>query len=79
MKEKRKRENDVQELSDSSPITTYDRITFPPSKKRAQVEETDLDMSALRVQIWSVHIIFDIEFMISDSSTILSASRTREC
>ena len=78
MKKKHKRENDVQELSES-PITTYGRITFPHSKKRARVEETDLNMSALRVQIWSVHVFFDIEFMISDPSTILSASRTREC
>ena len=56
---KRKRENDVQELSES-PIATYGRITFLHSKKRAQVEETDLNMSALRVQIWSVHVFFDI-------------------
>ena len=59
MKKKRKRENDVQELSES-PIATYGRITFLHSKKRAQVEETDLNMSALRVQIWSVHVFFDI-------------------
>jgi hypothetical protein len=54
IKKKRKRENDVQESE--SPIATYSRITFPPSKKRARVEETDLDMSALHVQIWLVHV-----------------------
>ena len=57
IKKKRKRENDVQESE--SPIATYDRIMFPPSKKRARVEETDLDMSALHVQIWLVHVFFE--------------------
>jgi hypothetical protein len=35
--------------SPESPGASYARITFPPSKKRAQVEKTDPDMSAERV------------------------------
>ena len=73
---KRKREYVVQESSESA---TYGDIAFPPSKKLAQVEETNLYGSASRVQIWFVHVFAGTVFMISDPWTILLALRTREC
>jgi homeobox protein YOX1/YHP1 len=74
IKKKRKRA-DARQLEALNRM--YARTAFPSTEERQQLAR-DLDMSARSVQIWLAHAFVHTSCIISELSTFLSGSRTRD-